>query len=71
MYNSYKHLAHVKKYYKNGLQRLHTVGGGEYKNFEGTDQRETCPDTPQQNPFSKRMIRTLVEPVRVMVKQAS
>lgn len=70
LYDPYKQLAHVKKYYKKGVQRLHTDGGGEYANIEDTDLTETCPHTPQHNPYSKRVNRTLVEPAGVMLEQA-
>lgn len=68
--SKYKKLAQVEKYFKNGIKRLHTDGGGEYKLVDVYLHTETTPDTPQHNPFAERINRTLVETVRVMLEQA-
>eukprot|EP00171_Calliarthron_tuberculosum_P022539 IDg22539t1 len=66
----YKTLSHVTKYYPNGVQRLHTDGGGEYSGTTVQEHTTTTPHTPEHNPFSERYNRTFLESVRVMLEQA-
>lgn len=70
LFESYRNQPHVTTYFPSGVQALHTDGGGEYKNVKIINHSETCPDTPQHNPFSERVNRTLVEPARVLLEQA-
>lgn len=60
----------MKKYFKNGVERLHTDGGGEYKNVEVNEHSDTTPHTPQHNPFSERFDRTFLDPIRTILEQA-
>lgn len=60
----------VQKYYKNGVEHLHSDGGDEYKNVLVNYYSETTPDTPQHNPFAERTNRTLIEPVRTAVEES-
>lgn len=67
----YKQLAHVTKYFKNGaVERLHTDGGLEFSNADVPEHSTTTPHTPQHNPFSERLNRSLMDPVRVMLEQS-
>lgn len=65
-----KKLIHVQKYFKNGVERLHTDGGGAYKLVDAVLHTETTPDTTQHNPYAERINRELVEPVRVRLEEA-
>lgn len=47
---AYKSQAHVKKYFRKGVERFHTDAGGEYKRVIVNEHSETKPDTPQHNP---------------------
>eukprot|EP00171_Calliarthron_tuberculosum_P001098 IDg1098t1 len=66
----YKELTHVKRYFKNGIERLHSDGGLEYSNINVPKHTRTTPYTPEHNPFSEKMNRTLLEPVRSLLEQA-
>lgn len=67
----YKQLGHVKKYFKNGIvERLHTDGGREFSTADVAEHSITTPHTPQHNPFSERLNRTFMDPVRVMLEQS-
>eukprot|EP00171_Calliarthron_tuberculosum_P019463 IDg19463t1 len=67
----YKQLIYVKKYFKNGaVERLHTDGGREFSTAEVAEHSITTPHTPQHNPFSERLNRTFMDPVRVMLEQS-
>ena len=70
MFEDFKTHEHVKKYFKNGVVRLHTDGGGEYEKVDIELHSETTPHTPQHNPFSERFNRTFLEPIRTMLGQA-
>lgn len=70
LFEDYRSLGHATKFYPKGVKRLHTDGGGEYKNASNVEHTENCPDTPQQNPFSEPMNQTLMEPVRVILEKA-
>lgn len=67
----YKKLGHVEKYFKNGVERLHTYGGSENEAIVVNSHTQTTPDMPQHSPFIERVNRTMVEPVRVMLEEAS
>ena len=66
----YKKQSHVTKYFKKGVERLHSDGGGEYEGVSVPEHTTTTPHTPQHNPFAERVNRTLFEPVRVLLEQA-
>eukprot|EP00171_Calliarthron_tuberculosum_P004578 IDg4578t1 len=67
---SYKQLEHVQKYFKKGIERVHTDGGGEYSGINIAGHSTTTPHTPQHNPFSERLNRTWLEPVRTILEQS-
>lgn len=66
----YKELSHVKKYFPKGVERIHSDGGGEYKNVDVNEHSETTPHTPQHNPFSERYNRTFADPIRSLLEQS-
>lgn len=70
LFQSYKKLAHIIKYYPKGVQRLHTYCDDEYENAGPGEHTETCPDIPQHNSYPECMNRTLVKPCRDMLEQA-
>lgn len=65
----YKKLSPAGKYFKNGVESVHTDGGGEYKTIEVNLHIERTPDTPQHNPFAEHLHRELVELFRVMLEE--
>ena len=66
----YKEDRLVRKYFPKGVERLHTDGGGEYERVSAVDASKTAPNTPQHNPFSERINRTLLDPIRVLLEQS-
>lgn len=66
----FKNSGVVRRYFQNGIQRLHTDGGGEYERMEVEEATTTTADTPQHNPFAERINRTLLEPIRVILEQS-
>ena len=60
----------VVKHFRKGVERLHTDGGGEYENVDVIDPTKTTPHTPEHNPFSERINRTILEPIRVLLEQS-
>lgn len=60
----------MKKYFKKGVERFHTDGGGEYENVLVPEHSEKTPHTPQHNPFSERFNRTFFDPIRSILEQA-
>lgn len=69
-YELYSRTPIVEKYFKQGIERLHSDGGGEYQPMSNENSTLTTPDTPQHNPFAERVNRTFMEPVRVILEQA-
>ena len=71
--------AQVEKEAGCSIQRLRTDGGGEYisnslQNYlqnEGIKHEKTPAHTPEMNPVSERINRTLVEYIRAMLHEAS
>lgn len=71
VFEQYMKLEHVTKNFNNRrMGRLYTDEGGEYRNVDVGNQTQTTPKTPQHNPFSERINRTLAEPVRVILEEA-
>lgn len=67
--DSYKTQTTVVKHYPNGVQCLHTDGGGAHQNFEVVAHSWTCASTPQHKPFLKRINKNLMEPTPVLFEQ--
>lgn len=63
-------MEHVQKYFRKGVQRLHTDGAGEYRVTDVPSHTDITPETLQLNPFVERCNRTISEPVRLMLEQA-
>lgn len=60
----------VQIFFKHGVTRLHSDGGGEYETVSVADASTTTPDTPQHNPFAERVNRTILDPIRVLLEQS-
>lgn len=70
LFESYKNISFVKKYFRNGVERLHTDGGTEYNLVNVDLHSVTTPHNPQPNPFSERINRTFMEPTRTILNEA-
>lgn len=66
----YKTDSLMQKYFKNGVERFHSDGGGEFFEIDISNKTAKTPHTPQHNPFSERTNRTILDPVRVLLEQA-
>lgn len=71
-HQKYKTSSLVRKYFPNGVERLHTDGGREYKFADKVDveHTSTAKSTPQHNPFAERANRTIFDPVRTVLEEA-
>lgn len=69
-FEQYKKETHVLKYFKNGADRLHSDGGGEYENSENEHPSTNTPYTPEHNLFTERTNRTFLDPVRVLLEES-
>jgi len=66
-------MSKTAKHFKNGVQRIHSDGGGEYVPIEDDDtltHTRTAPDTPQRNPFVERCNRAVFDLLRTLLTQA-
>ncbi len=70
VYEMYKETSEVRKFFPNGILRIHSDGGGEYQKVGSIEATATTTETPQHNPFAERVNRTILEPIRVLLEEA-
>ena len=62
--------SHITKWFKKGITKLHTDGGGEYETINMClyCHSTTAPYTPEQKAFAERVNRTIWDPVRIILQ---
>ncbi len=69
-FEAYKKSNIVRKYYPEGVQRLHRDGGGETECANILEHTQTTHYSPQHNIFAERVNRTILDHVRTLLEEA-
>lgn len=70
MFNSYRNIMNIQKYYPRRVLNLHSDGCSKYFRIDLVRQSATTSDTSQHNPFAERINRTIIDHVRASLEES-